>query len=58
MRRKTCPSCKGRGHAYRPETLLNVVAIILAPFERNDRDGYTRKECPQCWGRGWVRRTK
>lgn len=51
-----CPSCQGKGHImdglYIMATVLSVVLIPLAFFERNDRRGLTRKVCPSCGGTG------
>lgn len=49
-----CPSCKGKGHVLNAVMLLNVVALVLSPFERSNPDGMTREECSQCDGRGCV----
>lgn len=49
-----CPTCKGKGHVYRPLTMLCILTLFIAPFERNDPDGFTRKECPQCDGECFI----
>lgn len=51
-----CPSCKGKGHVYDACTLLlPIFGWIMAPFERNNPDGFTRQMCLQCDGTGFIK---
>lgn len=53
-KKQICPSCKGKGHVFEAASLLLLINIFLAPFERNNPNGMTREECFQCRGNGYV----
>lgn len=52
--KRICPSCQGKGRVFFAVTLLSPIFWLIAPFERNDKNGVTREVCGQCGGDGYV----